>query len=808
MRVSPALAVAAFLAVVALTPRPAEAQQEVGVADAGDAGATDAMFDAGASASVDAAKDTVTSKDGGADVAADPAAPPVEPGADEIPALVLPPITPAPPSPPRTGDEPLRVSELTVVGTRERQTPGSAHILRSRDLERQDQDDAHQVLKQIPGVYARGEDGFGLRPNIGLRGVDPDRSKKVTLLEDGVLFAPAPYAAPAAYFFPLITRMENVRVIKGPGAVSFGPQTVAGALDLVTRRVPTAGVVAGVDLGAGQYGYGKAHAFAGASNRHLGVLVEGVHLRNDGFKDLDGGGDTGFVRNELMAKLRWVPAPGARVHNELELKLGFSNENSHETYLGLTDADLRRTPQRRYFASRLDRMEWHRTQLQLRHGIDFGGGRSLDTTVYRHELSRTWRKLNHFGAVDGTPVPGISQVLRYPGGANDRFYRTLTGEADTSGSVLLFIGPNDRDFLAQGVQTVASLRVDGAVAHRVEVGVRLHHDRVDRLHTEEPFGVTGRRLERAAGQRITTKQDRDTAMALSLHALDAITWRRLTVTPGLRLELIETKALDRMTGEERDGAPQRVLIPGLGGYFALTEAVGLLGGVHRGFTPAEPGQPASVEPEQSWNFEGGARLGGERGRIEAIGFFNDYRNLTSICTVASGCASERIDTQTSAGRAHVWGAELYARSDLRAGWGLTIPVSFAYTFTRTRLLEAAMTQDPVLGTIDEGDELPYVPRHQGALTVGVESTRIGLHVSGGYTSRMREEAGQGSYASTLTTDPSLVLEAGARLYLISRAHLYLHLRNATNAHDIASRRPYGARPIAPRWVQAGVKATF
>ena len=84
----------------------------------------------------------------------------------------------------------------------------------------------------------RGEDGFGLRPNIGIRGANPDRSKKVTLMEDGILFGPAPYSAPAAYYFPLITRMELVRVIKGPGAISFGPQTVGGAIDLVTRGIP------------------------------------------------------------------------------------------------------------------------------------------------------------------------------------------------------------------------------------------------------------------------------------------------------------------------------------------------------------------------------------------------------------------------------------------------------------------------------------------------------------------------------------------------------------------------------------------
>jgi Fe(3+) dicitrate transport protein len=164
------------------------------------------------------------------------------------PALPPPPVlTPPPPPAPLPLPEPVvslppadtatSAYEITVVGTRLAETGGSAQILDSKKLEQLNYDDPHAVLSAVPGLYARGEDGVGLRPNIGLRGVNPDRSKKVTLLEDGILFGPAPYSAPAAYYFPLITRMTQVRVIKGPGAVSYGPQTIAGR---VTRSMAPA----------------------------------------------------------------------------------------------------------------------------------------------------------------------------------------------------------------------------------------------------------------------------------------------------------------------------------------------------------------------------------------------------------------------------------------------------------------------------------------------------------------------------------------------------------------------------------------
>ncbi len=106
----------------------------------------------------------------------------------------------------------------TVVRARRgldvRRVAGSAHVIGRDELELTEQNDVHRVLQQVPGVYVRDEDGYGLRPNIGLRGAASDRSSKVTLMEDGVLFAPAPYSAPAAYYFPLITRMDSVDLYK------------------------------------------------------------------------------------------------------------------------------------------------------------------------------------------------------------------------------------------------------------------------------------------------------------------------------------------------------------------------------------------------------------------------------------------------------------------------------------------------------------------------------------------------------------------------------------------------------------------
>jgi len=739
--------------------------------------------------------------------------------AETAPAEPWSPTTTVVPSAPPSGRSAAgveRVEPLTVVGTRESRTAGSAHVLRPADLERMNEDNPETVAKQVPGVYARGEDGFGLRTNIGLRGTSPDRSKKVTLMEDGILFAPAPYTAPAAYFFPLVTRMELVRVIKGPGSVSFGPQTVGGAIDLVTRGIP-AGESGGLDLAAGGFGYGKVHGHYGTSAGRSGYVLEGVHLRSTGFKQLDGGGDTGFEKNEWMWKGRYQLSTDPDALQTLGLKLGFASEDSRESYLGLTDADFRANPYRRYRASTLDRMQWHRTQLVATYRARLAHAFTVNAAVYRHDMTRTWRKLNRMGS-----KTALADVLRnQDGGTNNVLRGVLAGELDSDaadsgapgGIGTVYIGPSRRTFVSQGVQAVASWAgSSGPIAHRVEAGARYHYDRVDRLQTEDAFRMVGGELQ--PDRRITTlttANARAWAHALALHLSDAATVGPLTLTPGIRVERITTWERDRLQGTTTRGALQQVVIPGIGAFVvplpAHLPALGLMAGVHRGFSPAAAGQPLA-KPETSINYEAGARFSPRFPlRLEAIGFLNDYRNLTSICTLAGGCPEPLVGTQTNAGRARIHGAELFARADLELG-GFLFPLLASYTFTRTELRTSFSSPDPSLGMVEPGFELPFVPRHQVAASAAVESARGALVLATRYVSRMRERAGRESSPETPRTDASLILDVSVRINVAQSGELYLHARNLLGAEDIAARLPFGARPVAPRWIQVGTKWSF
>ncbi|MCH7564241.1 MAG: TonB-dependent receptor plug domain-containing protein, partial [Gemmatimonadetes bacterium] len=336
----------------------------------------------------------------------------------------------------RMGSGPIALDALHVLLERTRmlgdplgadELPGAAHILNREALEAPEfvYDNVHEMLRRIPGVNVQEEDGFGLRPNIGLRGTGVERSSKITLMEDGVLIAPAPYAAPSAYYFPVAGRMEAIEVRKGSSQVKYGPRTTGGAINLVSSSIPESFAWT-IDAAGGENGTLKTQARVGNSSDHFGWMVEGYRIETDGFKRLTNGDPTGFEVEDFVGKLRINTDRDATTYQQVELKVGFTDEVSDETYLGLTDSDFALSPFRRYAASQFDVLDAEHSQVQVRHFLAHG---RLDftTTLYRNDFSRNWYKLQ---SVRGK---GISSVLAAPE-ANAEALEILKG---ASSSILL-----------------------------------------------------------------------------------------------------------------------------------------------------------------------------------------------------------------------------------------------------------------------------------------------------------------------------------------------------------------------------------
>lgn len=702
-----------------------------------------------------------------------------------------------------------RVSDEVVTGQAEEvfRTGGSAHAVSAEVLEQMNYDDPNSILASVPGVYVRQEDGYGLRPNIGIRGANAERSRRITIMEDGVLIAPAPYSAPAAYYFPLATRMVGVDVFMGPAAIPFGPHTVGGAVDFRDRPIPTR-AQGGLDLALGSTWFGRFHGHYGDSNAWGGYLLEAVHLRTDGFRRLDfvsGDPSTGFDRTDIIARGELHGDLSRDVYHRFEVVAGLGLERSNETYVGLTDGDLRADPWRRYGITGTDRMDWWRTRAMLRYEL-LADDVDVLVTAYRHDFERTWQRLDGFN--DGTR---LAEVLANPTlGRNAFYYDVLTGaEPATSAGQGVLRVRNRRVFVSQGIQARTRIRFrTDELRHTLEVGLRLHYDEIERHHT----GV-GLFIDRSSivadveNERLLTR-NRAQSLALSAHGAYQLRVRGLTVTPGVRLEAIAGEHFDMISGRFQR-TEQAEVLPGLGVSYEIVRDLAAFAGAHRGYSPVAPGQPQGVRPEMSWNYEIGARYG----RIDtpshgqAAFFLSDYENITGECSGAGGCSEALIDRMFNGDRALILGIEASATHTLVVD-EIRLPLRGNYTWTWTRFATAFVSDNPTFGEVRVGDHLPYVPEHQFTIGAGVEWRMLRANLQAQYVSPMRDRASQGPIRPGEGTDEQFYLDAVASVEIHSGVRLYARAENLMNAAPIVARRPFGARTGRPLLVQGGIEASF
>jgi Fe(3+) dicitrate transport protein len=301
----------------------------------------------------------------------------------------------------------------------------------------------------------------------------------------------------------------------------------------------------------------------------------------------------------------------------------------------------------------------------------------------------------------------------------------------------------------------------------------------------------------------TTTDSKATATALAVYAHEDLSIGELHLLPGARVEAIRTQ-LTTKNAEPGDPVLRATLLPGFAVLYGLGDNIDVFGGVHRGFSPVAPGQPLEVAPETSWNYEVGGRWSNADRHAELVGFFNDYQNLTGTCTLSGGCDGGLVGNQFNGGEVWVTGVEATAGITVRLPVALTIPVSASYAWTHAVFRTGFSSDFPQFGTVEAGDSLPYVPRHQGNARVTLQHERWSLSLGATARSGMLNQAG------TFPVDdndvaPLLLLDAAGNLDLGERFVLYATGTNLTNSKGITSWRPFGARPTAPLLVMVGLK---
>ncbi|MBL9152950.1 MAG: TonB-dependent receptor [Verrucomicrobiales bacterium] len=697
---------------------------------------------------------------------------------------------------------------MTVIGGSDDvfTLPGSGYYVDTEEIQEGSYLNVNRILAKVPGVYVREEDGFGLFPNISIRGGDGTRSEKVTIMEDGILTAPAPYASPSAYYSPNAARMSGIEILKGSSQVRYGPHTTGGVVNYLSTPIPES-LKAFQRTTYGSDNTVLTQSYIGdtielAAGGRVGYLAELWWSRSDGFRTIDGApglpasDKTGFDLIEPMFKIFYEP--DSAMPMRFEAKYGYTQLDSNETYVGLTEHDLIHAPFSRYAGTYLDNIatEHHRSYLKwLAQPTD---NLNIEIAGYYNTFERDWYKIRKAGGAD------LHKILANPARYSDAFDNLrLLGNGD------LDIRANARSYEAIGTHFIGDLSLEtGDLTHDFNFGVRYHEDYIRLFQRDDkivvgsgaPFVVRGR--DGSGGNRW------EKAEATSLWIEDNIGIGRLSVKPGIRYEHVQmhytdykSDPTDSITGS--GSGDTSIVAPGVGLNYELSDAQTIFAGIYKGVSAPSPGSHLKdgVEWEESWGYELGARHRGDNGFYgELAGFFSDYENLTGT---AAGLGLN-AQNATNAGQAEVYGVELLASYDINQGGAIAVPLFASATYTQGTLdsaLDSGGGEDILAGG-RPGAYLPYIPEWKFAVGSGLQADKWGIDLLATYVSDIHgtarnvaspiDSSREGMIDGGFTVDLSAHYQVSEKLKLIGGIH------NLLDETLTTSRIPEGPRSGAPR----------
>ncbi|WP_299226105.1 TonB-dependent receptor [uncultured Psychroserpens sp.] len=687
---------------------------------------------------------------------------------------------------------------------------GSSYYISPEELQKFNYTDINRVLRTVPGVNIYEEDGFGLRPNISLRGTSPERSAKISIMEDGVLIAPAPYSAPAAYYFPSVARMEAVEILKGSSQVQYGPFTTGGAINLVSSQIPNT-FRGQVKASTGSFNTNQFHAKFGDQKGVFGYSIEYLNFNSDGFKNLPDESNTGFDKNDVVAKFRINSKADAEFQQAVDVKFQYSDEVSNETYLGLSQNDFNINPFDRYASSQEDVMTNDHIQFMVTHQMDFNQKLRITTTGYYNGFSRNWYKLNDVVS-DGEKI-AIASILERPNEFPNHF-NIVNGNTNSDADALL-VKANNRDYVSKGVQTKFDYHWSGEqMFHDLEIGLRYHYDEEDRFQWKDGYSIiNGEMIQTTEATPGTDANRISSAKAFAAYALYKLKYKNLTLTPGLRYENI---VLERENFGSND--PSRVgnnlstrensvdvFIPGIGFNYKFNNDVSVFGGVHKGFSP--PSNQEGQKAEESVNYEIGTRFNLLGLRGEVVAFYNDYSNLLGSDLAATGGTGSL--EQFNAGEVSVRGLEvLFNYNLLNKNSKFELPITFGYTFTDTEFLNSFGSDDDLWGEVTKGDELPYIAKHQFNTSISLEHRKFELNLNGRYNGAFRTTAGTDDITDTNGVTSNFIIDFSGKYHITKYLSLTGNVINLLDETYAVSRVPAGLRPGHPFGAYAGLELKF
>ena len=689
----------------------------------------------------------------------------------------------------------------TILGNKfvAKNRTGAAYYLSTEELAQFDYTDINRALSKISGINFYEEDGFGLRPNISIRGTSPERSSKIAIMEDGILISPAPYSASSAYYFPSVARMQAIEVLKGSSQIQYGPYTTGGAINFVSTEIPEK-FRGKISTSFGSFKTGQTHATIGNSSEKFGYMFEILNYNSDGFKSLNDDLNTGFDINEITSKIKFVPKT-PNIDQSFELKFHTYDEISNETYLGLTETDFQKNPYLRYPGSEKDKMSAKHKQYVLTHELFVNEKIKITSNFYENRFKRNWYKLDD--VVHDNNSQKISKVISNPSQFSEHL-KILSGELDYENA--LKVKANNREYISRGIQTKIDYHWYGKNEsfNDLELGIRIHYDEEDRFQWEDIYNINnGFMALESYGEKGSQGNRISFANSFASYIMYKYKFKGLTISPGLRYESIKLgrddfgksnplRNIESLSTRENKVS---VLIPGLGFNYTFGNNLSVFGGIHKGYSP--PGSSDGQKAEESVNSELGIRFSTKKLNGEIIAYRNDYSNLLGNDLAATGGFGEM--DPFNAGKALVNGFEVLLNTSISK----YIPISFSYTLTDAKFLTSFGSTQDIWGEVNNGDQIPYIPKHQFSSSLSYRISKLDINLNASYNGKFSTLAnGTEEISSYLILDLSMKYRIKKDIFLKSK------ILNLSDKKYAVSKAPAGLRPGHPFGVYTGIEYKF
>jgi Fe(3+) dicitrate transport protein len=579
--------------------------------------------------------------------------------------------------------EVLVLPRVDVIGNQGKllKIPSSATIIEQEELASSHVLTTNEALRKAPGVVVRDEEGFGMRPNIGVRGLNPTRSTKVLLLEDGIPLTYAPYGANESYYHPTIDRFSAIEVLKGASQIKFGPLTAGGVINYITPNAPEK--------------FGGNFSITGGNRDYLntkinvggkGILFDYTHKEGDGARD---------NTHSNVEDVNFKVTKAISNDHALTLRANWFSESSQVSYSGITQKEYDNFGGK-YNPFNHDNFDTTRYGASATHDWQINTNALLTTNFYYSYFDRDWWRQQ-----SNTSASNISS-----GTGCDAFATARIDGLATNGDSCKGVQGRLRSYNTYGVEP--RLTVTHAWGE-LELGAKAHFEDQERrqINGTSPTARSGTLAE---------NNERKTN-AYSGFISNRFDIGKFSITPAIRYEHIKNERSNRLTSATGDDTLDE-WIPGLGLAYNPNQNLTVFAGVHKGFAPprtedliSNAGGAVDVDAEKSTNWELGFRAKpSPMLSIEATAFYNDFSNLIAVGSVAS-------NVNLSQGEAIFAGLELSGKYDFDNGFYSRLAYTWLPVAEQDSPFRQVSNNAIVIGS-KAGNRQPYAPQNTVTTSLG------------------------------------------------------------------------------------------